>query len=272
MEVVKKNGEVTQYRYYEWNDYTPIGLIVKEKEASGNYQTKTYQYITNQRGDVLSIRDQEDQEVGSYRYDAYGNVLSVEGDVAKDNPIRYTGYYYDEETKNYYLQARYYNPENGAFLELDSDSGDNDDPQSQQGYNYVSSNPLKYTDHSGESKFTILIKWGKTAGKWVVKKGKKVWKAGKKVVRKIKTTFVIPKEAKSTLKYIKKHGHPKKGYKGGSTYVNKTGLLPKNTTYKEYDIFPKRKGVNRGIERIVIGKNGKAYYTNNHYKSFRIMN
>ena len=35
---------------------------------------------------MLSIRDQEDQEVGSYRYDAYGNVLSVEGDVAKDNP------------------------------------------------------------------------------------------------------------------------------------------------------------------------------------------
>ncbi|RPJ93908.1 hypothetical protein CW357_18200, partial [Rummeliibacillus sp. TYF005] len=49
MEVVKKNDEVTQYRYYEWNGYTPLGLIVKEKEASGNYQAKTYQYITNQR-------------------------------------------------------------------------------------------------------------------------------------------------------------------------------------------------------------------------------
>ena len=104
MEAVKKNGEVTEYRSYEWDGYTPLGLIVKEKEASGNYQTKTYQYITNQRGDVLSICDQEDQEVGSYRYDAYGNVLSVEGDVAKDNPIRYAGYYDDEETKNYYYK------------------------------------------------------------------------------------------------------------------------------------------------------------------------
>ncbi|MGE7879174.1 RHS repeat domain-containing protein [Peribacillus muralis] len=62
-------------------------------------------------GDVLSIRDEDDKEVGSYEYDAYGNVLAVEGNIAKDNPIRYAGYYYDEETKNYYLQARYYNSE-----------------------------------------------------------------------------------------------------------------------------------------------------------------
>ena len=129
--------------------YTQLGLIVKEKDTSGNYQTKTYQYITNQRGDVLSIRDSEDKEVGSYRYDAYGNVLSVEGDVAKDNPIRYAGYYDDEETKNYYLQARYYNPENGAFLALDPHPGD-DEPLSQNGYSYSRNNPNSITDPSGE--------------------------------------------------------------------------------------------------------------------------
>ncbi|RPJ93940.1 RHS repeat-associated core domain-containing protein [Rummeliibacillus sp. TYF005] len=149
MEVVKKNGEITQCRSYEWDGYTPLGLIVKEKEVSGNFQTKTYQYITNQRGDVLSIRDQEDQEVGSYRYDAYGNVLSVEGDVAKDNPIRYAGYYYDEETKNYYLQARYYNPENGAFLALDPHPGDGEEPLSQNGYSYRNNNPFMDVDPNG---------------------------------------------------------------------------------------------------------------------------
>ncbi|MEK4137492.1 RHS repeat-associated core domain-containing protein [Kurthia sp. FSL E2-0154] len=62
------------------------------------------------------MRDKDDKEVGAYTYDAYGNVLTVEGDLAKANPIRYAGYYYDDETKNYYLQARYYNPANGAFL------------------------------------------------------------------------------------------------------------------------------------------------------------
>jgi guanyl-specific ribonuclease Sa len=35
--------------------------------------------------------------------------------------------------------------------------------------------------------------------------------------------------------------------------------------YKEYDVNPYQKGVNRGTERIVIGSDGKAYYTNDHY-------
>ncbi|WP_146551934.1 DNRLRE domain-containing protein [Rummeliibacillus sp. SL167] len=175
MEVVKKNGEVTQYRSYEWDGYTPLGLIVKEKEASGNYQTKTYQYITNQRGDVLSIRDQEDQEVGSYRYDAYGNVLSVEGDVARDNPIRYAGYYYDEETKNYYLQARYYNPENGAFLALDPHPGDDDEPLSQNGYTYANNNPVMNVDPNGERGQLAL-----RVGQWVLKFGKFIFNKFKK--------------------------------------------------------------------------------------------
>ncbi|WP_146550962.1 RHS repeat-associated core domain-containing protein, partial [Rummeliibacillus suwonensis] len=67
-----------------------------------------------------------------------------------DNPIRYAGYYYDEETKNYYLQARYYNPENGAFLALDPHPGDDNEPLSQNGYSYSRNNPNSITDPSGE--------------------------------------------------------------------------------------------------------------------------
>ena len=36
------------------------------------------------------------------------------------NPLRYRGYVYDIETKLYYLQSRYYNPEWGRFLNADS--------------------------------------------------------------------------------------------------------------------------------------------------------
>lgn len=133
MEVVKVKDVITEYRSYEWSGYTPLGMMVKAKNGSGTFETNTYQFITNHRGDVLSIRDKDDKEVGAYTYDAYGNVLTVEGDLAKANPIRYAGYYYDEETKNYYLQARYYNPANGAFLALDPHPGDEDDPLSQNG-------------------------------------------------------------------------------------------------------------------------------------------
>ena len=77
-------------------------------------------------------------------------MLTVEGDLAKANPIRYAGYYYDEETKNYYLQARYYNPANGAFLALDPHPGDDDEPLSQNGYSYANGNPVMNVDPNGE--------------------------------------------------------------------------------------------------------------------------
>lgn len=62
---------------------------------------------------MLNTRDKDDKGVGSYTYDAYENVLTAKGDMAKANPIRYAGYYYDAKTRNDYLQAHFYNLENG---------------------------------------------------------------------------------------------------------------------------------------------------------------
>ncbi len=150
MEVVKVNDVVTEYRSYEWNGYTPLGMIVKAKNNVDMFETKAYQFITNHRGDVLSIRDSEDNEVSSYTYDAYGNILSAKGTLAKANPIRYAGYYYDEETNNYYLQARYYNPANGSFLALDPHPGIENNPISLNGYNYANNNSIMNIDFNGE--------------------------------------------------------------------------------------------------------------------------
>ncbi|MBO2536475.1 RHS repeat-associated core domain-containing protein [Rummeliibacillus suwonensis] len=97
--------------------------------------------------------------------------------MAKDNPIRYAGYYYDEETKNYYLQARYYNPENGAFLALDPHPGDDDEPLSQNGYTYGNNNPIVYTDFDGQNAkrkaIIFIFKKAKSGAKFIWKKTKK---------------------------------------------------------------------------------------------------
>ncbi|KRQ86779.1 tRNA nuclease WapA precursor [Caloramator mitchellensis] len=54
---------------------------------------------------------------------AGGNVISIDGSLATTvgvkNPYRYRGYRYDEETKLYYPQSRYYNPEWGRFVNAD---------------------------------------------------------------------------------------------------------------------------------------------------------
>ena len=39
--------------------------------------------------------------------------------LGKDNPFRYRGYYYDNETGLYYLESRYYDPETGRFINAD---------------------------------------------------------------------------------------------------------------------------------------------------------
>ena len=39
--------------------------------------------------------------------------------LAKLNPIRYRGYYFDNETGWYFLQTRYYNPEWRRFINAD---------------------------------------------------------------------------------------------------------------------------------------------------------
>ena len=39
-------------------------------------------------------------------------------------------------------------------------------------------------------------------------------------------------------------------------------------TYKEYDVNLFVKGVNRGAERLVVGSDGRTYYTDDHYTTF----
>jgi hypothetical protein len=83
----------------------------------------------------------------------------------------------------------------------------------------------------------------------------------------------------NVIEYAKNHsGATQRGYKGGRAFLNSGSdggeVLPRvdengaDITYREYDIHPYTKGVNRGTERVVVGSDGKAYYTKDHYKTF----
>ena len=94
-----------------------------------------------------------------YAYDAYGNCEIIysasDTDIDEINPIRYRGYYYDRETKLYYLNSRYYNPEWRRFISPDDTSYL--DPDSVNGLNlyaYCGNDPVNYADPSGH--FPIL--------------------------------------------------------------------------------------------------------------------
>ena len=102
------DGTNTWYFQYDTNG-SPLGFVLNGTQ---------YFYITNQMGDVLAITDTDGSIVGNYEYDAWGKVLTADTDIAKQNPLRYRGYYYDNETDYYYLQSRYYDSNICRFIEI----------------------------------------------------------------------------------------------------------------------------------------------------------
>lgn len=84
----------------------------------------------------------------------------------------------------------------------------------------------------------------------------------------------VPAKVYRVLAYVSTYGKAPEGYVGDRKFGNYERLLPKIDGqkhlifYREWDVNPKISGKNRGAERLITGSNKKAYYTNNHYKSF----
>ena len=79
----------------------------------------------------------------------------------------------------------------------------------------------------------------------------------------------LPPEARETLIVIKAGG-PYPHAQDGRTFQNRERLLPRRERgyYREYTV--KTPGAkDRGARRIVAGRNGEYYYTDDHYRSFR---
>ena len=91
-----------------------------EKVVGFTYNGHRYIYQRNIQEDIIRVYDVEtDEVVAEYSYDAWGDHKVIEiGDnnIGEINPIRYRGYYYDNETGLYYLNSRYYSPELRRFI------------------------------------------------------------------------------------------------------------------------------------------------------------
>ena len=79
----------------------------------------------------------------------------------------------------------------------------------------------------------------------------------------------LPAQARETIKLIKRGG-PFPYERDGTAFGNFERLLPQRSRgyYLEYTV--RTPGVkSRGARRIVAGRGGELYYTDDHYKSFR---
>lgn len=112
-------------------------------------------------GNVIALLDTSGAVVVKYTYDAWGNnkVSNVNNVIITDanhignlNPFRYRGYYYDTDTKLYYLKTRYYDPEAGRFIS--QDGVEYLDPDTINGLNlyaYCGNNPVSNVAPNGNA-------------------------------------------------------------------------------------------------------------------------
>jgi RHS repeat-associated protein len=123
--------------------------VVETRIAEG----ETAYYLYNGHADVVALLGTAGNTMATYYYDAFGNATETTGD--KDNPYRYAGYRYDEETDVYYLNARYYDAKIARFMTEDTYRGEYNDPLSLNLYTYVMNNPLVYWDPTGHAAVTL---------------------------------------------------------------------------------------------------------------------
>ena len=145
------DGTDTIYFQYD-NNGAPLGFV---------WNGTQYLYLTNQMGDVISITDTSGTVVANYEYDAWGKVLTADTNIAKQNPIRYRGYYYDNETCYYYLQSRYYDSNICRFINSDNTKvaqSCKDYIYGKNSFAYCSNNPINETDNNGNVFFSIIVK------------------------------------------------------------------------------------------------------------------
>ena len=158
------NGVTTEY-------LTAGGSVLSEKkngiwqhylyDGSGQlmairYKGADYYYIRDGLMTITGLVDANGVAVVNYRYDSWGILTGITGSMAgtlgKDNPYRFKGYYYDEETGMYYLKSRYYQPEICRFISADEPELTRITPMAltdKNLYAYCDNNPIVRRDMDG---------------------------------------------------------------------------------------------------------------------------
>jgi RHS repeat-associated protein len=138
----------------------PLVTVLTQQDAGGKkqyiydlgdsplagYDGTTWTYLSGRDG-LNSVRQETDASgnvITTRSFDPYGVPLQGNGGA----PFGYTG----EQTDNtglVFLRARYMQPGLGTFFSHDPWGGDDLQPESMNGWNYVEGNPVRYTDPSG---------------------------------------------------------------------------------------------------------------------------
>ena len=208
----------------------PFAMIYKHGQT-----TELYYYVLNAQGDVIALLNADGTLAASYNYGAWGN-YSVHDDkgakitkasfIGHINPLRYRGYYYDRETRLYYLQSRYYDFANCRFINADGQLSDGFIGTNV--FAYCMNNPVNMSDHTGH-----WPQWLKNAASAVVN-------AIKKAVTVVANTVKSAVSSASNILKASSNSLPKKGEPGSSQTLPNPDGTPKQKRWYGPDGNPER--------------------------------
>ena len=161
--IQKVDGDETTNYYYqdgvvayttdangEQNSQNLIGTDGNVLATERFQQNATQYYLYNKdiQGSTSSLVKEDGSADATYQYTDFGET-TIQGDDQAKNEVCYTGGIYDQSTELYYLNARYYNPEDGRFMTENSYRGEIMNPETGHLYVYCANNPVNYVDPSG---------------------------------------------------------------------------------------------------------------------------
>lgn len=164
------NGTITRYLYDREDillEYNGAGSIAArylhgpgiDEPLALEKDGQTYYYQADGLGSVIALADSAGGIAQTYRYDAFGSLVS--GDPAIAQPYTYTAREWDTETGLYYYRARHYDPIAGRFLQRDPIGFAGGDVNL---YAYVQNNPVNLIDPNGQDALQTFTNYSAGVG------------------------------------------------------------------------------------------------------------
>lgn len=148
-----KNGEIDYIYYF----YDSLDNLVGFK-----LNDQIYFYCRNILGRIDYILDVNGDVVVTYIYSDFGELKEATGnqEIIKNNSIIYKDYYYDQESKLYYLKTRYYNPDLRRYMSVDdlaSIERRGSDSYFYNLFSYCKNDPINLSDEYGLLAISLTI-------------------------------------------------------------------------------------------------------------------